>query len=144
MFRGREEIFIQRPPDAVFRFLADLENDSRWMSMLVTSHRISEARGLGAIYERRYSGPLGVGQRTQVEVLALEPPHLLRLSLDAGAGTGSIEYRLAPARGGTLFVMDTSLQHRGALGLLAPLAAPMIRRADRRALAALKQLLEAG
>jgi uncharacterized protein YndB with AHSA1/START domain len=142
MFQGIESIELEVPPEKVFAFVADLANDVRWMKMLASSRHVSAGSGVGSTWERTYSGPLGKGQVTRVTVESLEAPRHLTLSLDAGAGTGRIAYDLAARGSGTTLVMTTTLEHKGLLGLLTPLAAPMMRRADRKALAALKEILE--
>lgn len=143
MFQGKERIEISRPTERVFAFLADLENDAQWMKILASSRRTSDGRGPGATYERTYSGPLGRGQITRVRVEEFEAPRRLAIALDAGAGTGRITYDLEGMGPATELTMTTVLEHKGLAGRLMPLVAPMMRRADRRALQELKALLEA-
>jgi uncharacterized protein YndB with AHSA1/START domain len=135
---------IDRPVEAVFAFVADLENNPRWESNFLEVRRLSgEPSGVGAAYECVLRLP---GQRvtSRIEVTELVPNRRISFRGDRPASArpvGSITFE--PAGAGTRVTTLPRPQFRGPLRLLAPLMAGSIRRSNERHLANLKALLEA-
>lgn len=124
-------------PEDVFDLLADLRNDTRW------NGRVSRA-------ELRSSEPIGLGSRFaivnggspyEVTITGYERPS--RLVLEAsGQPDLTIAYTLTPAGDGSELGSDFDFRPRGALEVLFPLVAPMIRRDVPKQHASLKALCE--
>lgn len=124
-------------PEDVFDLLADLRNDTRW------NGRVSRA-------ELRNSEPIGLGSRFaivnggspyEVTITGYERPS--RLVLEAsGQPDLTIAYTLTPAGDGSELGSDFDFRPRGALEVLFPLVAPMIRRDVPKQHASLKALCE--
>ena len=136
-------ITIDRPPAAVFAYLADLENLPRW------NYAISETR-------KTSDGPVGVGSRYRqtrtlptrseeaFEVTEFEPDRRLSIRGALGPFHSEATYLLAPTDDGTVLTNAMNLRPSGALRLVAPLAASRIKSAVAANLEALKQILETG
>ena len=134
---------IDRPSNEVYAYLSDLEHTPEW------NWAISETR-------KATPGPIAVGSRYQqtrtVPEPATEDLEITGLSQDQWieiAGTlarfpARLSYRLSERGGATEVTNTVSLDVRGALGLIAPIVAPRIKRAVADNLDDLKQRLEAG
>jgi carbon monoxide dehydrogenase subunit G len=134
---------IARPADEVFDFLAEVENNTRWLSGMRSSRWTSDPpRGVGSTYEQEASF-LGKRIVTSFEVTELEPgrsvtitsrassfPLRVRRSVEAlGAGRSRVD---------EVVEADPSGFYRRWSALLRQMVQRRIRRDYRR----LKQLLE--
>jgi len=128
---------IACPPENVFDMLADLRNDRQWNS------RVSRA-------ELRSPEPIEVGSRfavvnggTAYDVTITTYDRPSRLVFEAsGKPDLTIECTLTPAGEGTELTSDFDFRPRGALRVLFPLLAPVIRRDVPKQYASLKALCE--
>jgi uncharacterized protein YndB with AHSA1/START domain len=128
---------IACPPEDVFDILADLRNDTRWNS------RVSSA-------ELQSPEPIGQGSRFavvnggtpyDVTITSYERPS--RLVFDAsGKPDLTIACTLTPTSEGTELESDFDFRPRGALKVVFPLLAPVIRRDVPKQYASLKALCE--
>ena len=136
-------ISIDRPSSEVYDYLSDLEHTPEW------NWAITETR-------KATAGPIGVGTRYQqtrtVPAPATEDLEITGLTQDQWieiAGTlarfpARLSYRLSERDGATEVTNTVMLESPGALGLIAPVLAPRIKRAVADNLDDLKQKLEAG
>jgi uncharacterized protein YndB with AHSA1/START domain len=134
-------ITIDRPPAAVFAFLARFENLPRW------NYAIGETRQVSP-------GPVGVGSRyvqtrtlptrseETFEVTAYEPDRTLAVRGTFGPFPGEVTYLLEPAGWGTTLINTMDLAPTGLMGVLAPLATSRVKAAVAANLGRLKQILE--
>ena len=128
---------IARPPENVFDMLADLRNDTQWNS------RVSRA-------ELRSPEPIGLGSRfaivnggTAYDVTITSYDRPSRLVFEAsGKPDLTIACTLTPTGEGTELESDFDFRPRGALKVLFPLLAPVIRRDVPKQYASLKALCE--
>ena len=128
---------IACPPENVFDMLADLRNDRQWNS------RVSRA-------ELRSPEPIEVGSRfaivnggTAYDVTITTYDRPSRLVFEAsGKPDLTIECTLTPTGEGTELKSDFDFRPRGALRVLFPLLAPVIRRDVPKQYASLKALCE--
>jgi uncharacterized protein YndB with AHSA1/START domain len=128
---------IACPPEDVFGMLADLRNDTQWNS------RVSSA-------ELRSPEPIGLGSRFaivnggtayDVTITTYERPS--RLVLEAsGKPDLTIAYAFTPTGEGTELESDFDFRPNGALKVLFPVLAPVIRRDVPKQFATLKALCE--
>jgi uncharacterized protein YndB with AHSA1/START domain len=111
------------PPEVVFDTLADLRNDTQWNSRVSTAElRTAEPIGSGS----RFAIVNG-GTPYDVTIAAHDRPS--RLVLEASGNPDlTIVYRFTPTGEGTQLESDFDFRPRGALKLLFPLLAPVIRR----------------
>lgn len=102
--------FIEAPPDAVWRVLADLERQGEWM-VDVRSLRIAsdERNGVGAelrVTSELFGLPL---VRDVMVVTAWEPPYRMAVE-HRGQFHGTGEFLLRPLAGGTIFAWIEEFQ----------------------------------
>jgi len=125
------------PPEDVFDLLADLRNDTQWNS------RVSRA-------ELQSPEPIGLGSRfaivnggTPYDVTITTYDRPSRLVLEAsGKPDLTIAYTFTPTDDGTELESEFDFRPRGALKVLFPLLAPVIRRDVPKQHASLKTLCE--
>jgi hypothetical protein len=125
------------PPERVFDTLADLRNETQWNT------RVSSA-------ELRSPEPIGPGSRfaivnggTPYDVTIAAHDRPSRLVLEASGNPDlTIVYRFTPTGEGTQLESDFDFRPRGALKLLFPLLAPVIRRDVPKQYASLKAFCE--
>jgi carbon monoxide dehydrogenase subunit G len=134
-------IRINRSRDAVFAYLADLENLPRW------NYAIKETRKVSA-------GPVRVGsefhqirtipsyQEESLEVVELEPSRKLAVRGTLNTMPARLDYVLETDGDGTVLTNDVDLTARGAVALLSPIATRQIKGAVAENLNVLKQILE--
>jgi uncharacterized protein YndB with AHSA1/START domain len=128
---------IACPPEDVFDTLADLRNDTKWNS------RVSSA-------ELRSAEPIGLGSRfaivnggTAYDVTVTGYDRPSRLELEASGNPElTIACTLTPTGDGTELRSDFDFRPKGALKVLFPLLAPVIRRDVPKQYASLKALCE--
>ena len=128
---------IACPPEQVFDMVADLRNETRW------NRRVSSA-------ELRSAEPIELGSRfaivnggTAYDVTITTYDRPSRLVFEAsGKPDLTIECTLTPAGEGTELTSDFDFRPRGALRVLFPLLAPLIRRDVPKQYASLKTLCE--
>ena len=128
---------IACPPEDVFGMLADLRNDTQWNS------RVSSA-------ELRSPEPIGPGSRfaivnggTAYDVTIARYDRPSRLVFAAsGKPDLTIAYAFTPTAEGTELESDFDFRPSGALKVLFPLFAPVIRRDVPKQYASLKALCE--
>jgi carbon monoxide dehydrogenase subunit G len=136
------ELAIQRPAEAVFERLADIEHLPEWQESAVETHvdgpieagsRFTEVRRL-----------LGREGRTELEVTVFEPPRRLTLHSLSGPVRVDVDHQLEAQGEGTLLKVVAE----GEPGSLLRLAEPVVRRQAehelRRDFGRLKELLERG
>src|SRR4051812_29040889 len=98
MPRAEKEITIARPPEAVFEFLADPENDTQWRSGVLDLERISGA-GVGARYAQGVKGPGGRRIAADIEITEFEPGRAIAFQTTSGPVRPHGRYLLSPADG---------------------------------------------
>jgi hypothetical protein len=111
---------IDRPPDEVFGFIVDFSKASRWRNLV----RSIEVVGGGPPREGSQLAvtfDAGGHPHTVVSTIwAFDPPRRLgQRNTDSGI-TGTFEYRLEPARGGTAVTFTADVRPRGLKWLMLP------------------------
>ena len=140
----RGDIFIDRPPEAVFDVLADERNEPRYNSQMVSAELLTgEPVGPGSRFRATMRTP-GRPLVMLVEVTALERPRYVgtRTTMPGADIAGGLF--LSPEGGGTRMRWCWHVEARGPLRLLGPLAAWIGRREERAIWGNLKRLLEKG
>jgi uncharacterized protein YndB with AHSA1/START domain len=136
---------VRAAPDAVFRFLADLENWPRWQSDMQTTTLVEGQSGQAGARYRYVSKAMGQTFDSTVTVIRADAPREIAFE---GAWAGMIRpsgrYVVEPAPGGTRVTLNPRPEARGVGRIMAPLLAVMIKRLNRQHLDALRRLLEDG
>jgi hypothetical protein len=144
MIRVEGEIFIQRPVDEVFDFVADERNEPRYNSRM---RRV----------EQLTTGAIGVGTRFRAEMVSMGRPAEMIIEftgyerprrLLSATRMAFMELRggltFDPVGDGTLLGWSWELQPHGLLELLRPLVARIGRRQEQRVWTGLKRFFEEG
>jgi uncharacterized protein YndB with AHSA1/START domain len=128
---------IACPPEDVFETLADLRNDTQWNSRVSSAELLSpEPIGPGSQFAL-----VNGGTAYDVTITTHERPS--RLVFEArGKPDLTITYALTPTGEGTELGSDFDFRPSGALKVLFPLLAPVIRRDVPKQHASLKALCE--
>ena len=135
---------INRPVEAVFAFVADLENNPKWESNFIQVKRISpEPLGVGTVYQCVLRVP---GQRvtSRVEITEFIPNQRISFRGDRPASAkpvGSITFE--PYGNSTRVTALPRPVMRGVFKLLEPMMAGYVKRSNAKHLHNLKTLLEA-
>ena len=135
------EVLINRPPEVVFEYLADAENDAAWRPGVVEITRVC-GQGVGTRYRQVVGGPGGRRVDADIEITAYEPPARLAFQTISGPVRPTGSYALASVEGATSVRLTLSAQLTG----LKKAMSPMVRKAmatEVGNLANLKRVLEA-
>ena len=136
-------ITINRPPDAVFAFLADgTTGPQRRPGILDIEHE--RGSGAGARYRQGVTGPGGRRVAAGYEITAFEPGRHLAFLATAGPVRPSGEYRLEAVPEGTRLTFSLGVELSGIKKLLMGGAVQSTMDAEVKSLGRLKQVLEAG
>lgn len=139
--RFTNTLTIDRPQDAVFAYLADLENLPRWNYAIQQTRKVS-------------SGPVGVGSRyhqvrtvpehreESLEVTEYDAGRALTIRGTLNSLPAELSYALEPDGRATVLTNTVDLATRGPLTLVAPLATRQVRSAVAANLEVLKEILE--
>src|SRR5215469_8863687 len=144
MLHAEHSVTINRPPQAVFDYLADGTHNRDWRTGVVEIRRTTDTQGEGASYRQVLTGPGGRRIDGDYRVTVFDPPRRLEFLVTAG-----------PARPVGVFELtenpDQTTRVRFALDLkpagLMKLMTPMITRQVRHEVAqldTLKTVLERG
>ena len=133
---------IERPPEVVFAFLSDLENDPRWRREWVDAERTSDSPiGVGTATSL-FAKVLGRRTEAVYAVTEYDPGRAVTWMTVRGPLPLTFRRSVEAAGDGTRVTMGYAGDFRGLLGLLRPLIVPIGKRALRGDLPTLKQLLE--
>jgi uncharacterized protein YndB with AHSA1/START domain len=95
------ETTIARPPETVFAFLANAENDRAWRPAVLEIEHVSGS-GVGSRYRQVVGGPGGRRIAADIEITEHDPDRVLGFQTVAGPVRPSGRYELEPAdEGGT-------------------------------------------
>jgi uncharacterized protein YndB with AHSA1/START domain len=134
-------ITIDRPPTAVFTYLANLENLPQWNYALAETRQVTPGPpGVGTRYRQTRTIP--VHTEESLEITELTPNRNLTVQGTLNSLPAKLTYTLTPDGSGTTLTNTVDLHPPRPLNLLAPIALSRIKSAVAANLAVLKQLLE--
>ena len=137
------EIVIDRKPEAVFDFVADLENDPQWCRLVPeVTFTGDRSTGLGT-YDFVQMLPRNKRTPGTGEILELSRPTALRLRSSFDRTSLEAEYQLQPVGEATRLTHTNHVRWSGTLRLLHPILRWNTKRVIVTQLADLKSLLEA-
>lgn len=117
----RYSMHIEKTPGAVFDFMMDFTNASRWRN-LVRRIDVVTAGPLRVGSELRITiDVLGAVKEVSSELWAYEPPRRYGLCNTTNHVTGAFEYTLEPQNGGTLVQFTCDVGPHGWMWLALPL-----------------------
>ena len=143
MPKFEKRIFINRPVEAVWKFVSNIENMPNWDRGVLEARQTSE-------------GPMGVGSTVQVvrqflgrrriahfRVVDVVPNRTVAIQAGGAGITGKVRYTFEPVEGGTRMTSSAEVVLGGWLKLIAPIIRPMLERDGRDDLANVKRVVEA-
>ena len=139
------EIDIDRPSEAVFGYLTQVENTPKWYSAVEKADKlISAPVSTGTCYRLLRQLPTGLAIN-EVEVTEFVPNSVFTLASRSGPTPFIYRYQLSPQGKNTRLRLEGEIGGDGvgrAFALVAPFGDRLFERGMRANLAALKQLLE--
>ncbi|HZQ35170.1 MAG TPA: SRPBCC family protein [Dehalococcoidia bacterium] len=139
MIRGERELYVERPAEAVFDYLADLRNLREWNRRAVRVERLD-------------AGPIAAGSRfrsrhrhagwLETEILSYQRPERLLLLARGRRLDLLVELQFEPREPGVALRIRLEVRPHRVWRLLAPVILPRFRRENPLLLAELKRVLE--
>jgi carbon monoxide dehydrogenase subunit G len=147
MLKGESSILIDRPPDDVWKFMADLQNTPKWDPGVLEIKQTSQgALGLGSTMQI-VDMFLGSRKVLNIVITEWEDNETAAWTINAGFANGLARYRLEPAGKGSRLTRYVEMKFKGLYRLLEPLinfSGKIGRRSDRHEeLDNVKRLVEA-
>jgi carbon monoxide dehydrogenase subunit G len=137
-------VFIDRPPQEVFDFIANPDNELLWQKNLLSSEWISpDPVGIGST-KRVVTKVFGRKLEATAEYTVWDPPNMYSFKVDDGpfSVVGTTNFR--PEENGTKVTLVGQIEGAGILKLLEGLVVKQAKKQDSRNFNTLKLLLEAG
>jgi polyketide cyclase/dehydrase/lipid transport protein len=139
--KGRLSCTVQRSPDEVFDFLADIRNERAWNPRVVRIDKTSSGPlAAGSRFRGRYKG-LGL---LDTELVEYDRPQRLGFRSTGPRMRIAGTFVLTETAGGTGIDLTADLEPQGVFRILAPLMAPVIRKQNEAAAVRLERALSQG
>jgi carbon monoxide dehydrogenase subunit G len=139
--RARQSIYINLPPDEVFRFVADHTNDRLWRSELISVERVGAiAEGIGTHLKQTVSYQ-GRTAEANLEVTDYIPGQKICYRAHGGIRAHGC-YDFEPEGDGTRFSVSATVELKGAATMLERYVQQAVERAAETDLERLKQVIE--
>ena len=142
MPQTRYSVVINRPPEAVFAFVADAERGPEWRPGL-TDIKHASGSGVGTRYTQGHKGPMGRRIASDDEITVFEPGRRLEFQTMAGPLRPHGSYDFEPVEGGTRLTFALDATMTGLRGLFMGSMVQRTMDVEVRALDAAKRVLEA-
>ncbi len=141
MVRIDKNITIDKPVEAVWNYLTNLENMPQWDRDVVESKKVSQGPiGTGTVVE---VVDLLIGRRTgRLQITEFAPCNRFVIRATAGASQGNLVFTLEPTTSGTRVREVSEIELRGFLKLLEPAFALFGKKFSEGDFANLKHVLE--
>lgn len=139
---AEHSVTINRPPEAVFAYLADGEKCPEWRTGVLDIARVSGDGSVGSVYKQGVSGPMGRRTDADYMVTAYEPFTRYEFQTTAGPVRPRGGYELEEVDGGTRLVFRLTLTLGGITGLLLGRTVQKTMDAEVQAIERLKEVLE--
>ena len=137
-------IFINRPPQEVFDYISNPENDLLWQPNLISSEwTTAEPAGVGST-KHVVTRVFGRKVEVNVEYTDWDPPNMYRFKSDDGPFSLVGTTKFEPKENGTQISLEGQIEGTGILKLVEGLIIRQAEKQDRANFETLKHLLEAG
>jgi uncharacterized protein YndB with AHSA1/START domain len=142
MVTSSESVEIDRSPDGVYRFVADLRNEPTWHEDIESvPPDTPPAPSVGRTVTVRFKPFMGKTEGT-FTALEVEPPRRIVYRASLGGLQPVITYLVEPTAAGTRFTREVDLRPRGFAKVMTPMMAIMMPRRNRVFVENLKRTLE--
>ena len=139
---GRVTAHIERPPEEVFEYIGDAENNPTWRSAVVETRWLDPGPTEPGRRGEQTSRLLGRRYTVTAEVVDWEPPvHVSWATITGGADVRT-HCRVERDGTGSQVVLESEGEFTGAWRLLTPVAVAMLRRQSRKDIERLRAVLE--
>lgn len=140
--RARQSIYINRPPDEVFRFVADHTNDHLWRTELISVEPVGDiAEGVGTHLKQTISYQ-GRTAEANLEITDFVPGEKICYRAHGGIRAHGC-YDFHPEGDGTRFSVSATVELKGGATMLERYVQQAVERAAEGDLERLKQVIEA-
>ena len=143
MIKIERSIFIDRPPAAVFDFMADLSTIPQWDRDVISAEWISEGPVRPGSTYKVVTGFLGRRIELVVEITAWDPPNLRGVKALSGPFPMESTTTRVAQGDGTLVTETSQAELKGVIKLAEGLLGQQLGKDREKVLAALKRVLEA-
>lgn len=134
-------VAIDRPREAVFGYLGDLENTPRWNWAVDSTRKVTGGPvGVGTEYRQTRSVPTRATE--SLRITAYEPARRMEVEGTLGPFPARLTYDLTDDGAGTVLTNTVELDPPPALRIASPLLSRRIRSSVAENLSVLKRLLE--
>ena len=142
MIKSAASVVIARPPDDVFRYVADLRNEPSWhVDIASVPPETDSVPVVGKTYALRFQPFLGKTDGT-FTALEVEPGARVVYRADFAGLQPQVTYTIEPEAAGTRFTRAVELHPTGLKILMAPMMAFMVPRRNKVYVQNLKRALE--
>ena len=115
-------ISINCPVQQVFDFVSNFENDKYWWEAVIETQKLTPGPiGVGTEFDE-LTKVLFVRVQNHLRVTKHQPPTLICYRNESPQLSYDLEYHFAPEQNGTTFTLVATLEFKGALRLLFPIA----------------------
>jgi carbon monoxide dehydrogenase subunit G len=137
-------VFINRPPQDVFDFITNIDNDLQWQKNLLSSEWTTpDPAGVGST-KRVVTRVLGRKIEAAVEYTVWDPPNMYTFKSDDSPFSVLGTTKFEPKENGTQVILKGQIEASGILKLVEGLVIRQAVKQDRNNFNTLKLLLEAG
>jgi dehydrogenase/reductase SDR family protein 12 len=143
MTKFEESTLIDRPVEAVWKYLSTIENMPKWDRGVIEARQTSEGpMGVGSTVQivRQFLGRRRIGSFRVADVV---PNRTVAIQASAKWITAQIRYTFEPVDGATRMTSAGEVELGGWLKLITPILIPMLERDGRADMANVKRLMEA-
>jgi uncharacterized membrane protein len=142
MIKVETSVIINRPPEEVFAYISNFENNPGWQSGMQEARFTSEGPlGVGSTYAQ-VAKFLGRRIESTFEVIGYEPKRLVKATSTSGSFPITFTRMVEPVEGGTQVAAIIEGDASGFFKLAEPLMARMVQRSVDGDYANLKHILE--
>ena len=135
-------VLVSRPAADVFAFIADVRNDPRWHTDVLSARLQGDGPvGEGSIFEITIKPAMGETGGT-VTVKEFDPPRRVAFDVRMGKLQPTTTFTVVPEGGGSRVTRRIDMQPSGLMRLMAPMMGGMMRKRNVGFLTNLKRVLE--
>ena len=135
---------VARSPAEVFRVVSDVRNDPQWHTDVLDARLTNGVEvAQGSVFDVTIKPAMGVSGGT-ITIAELDPPHRVVMRGRMGKMEPTVTHAVEPVPGGSRFTRQVELSLPFPMAAMTPLVRRMIAKANKRSVANLKRVLEAG
>ena len=135
-------IDIHQLPEAVFNFVTDFRNDTRWWKPVIRTQKMTDGDIKVGTKFIQYSKVLFVTIEGHLQVLEWNPSFSVKYRNESPQMPYDLLYKFEPIQGGTRFSLDASIEMKGVLKLIKPITMWILHRQLKKYFGLLKKVME--